>query len=178
MIARLLSLAFLLCSGCVAPYSGHAGTDECSIAMVRDVHWATERGSDVQRVIVALINKSGNYTHVVQEVVYDDGTLVLVEAFRISKHGEKWDYHRWGSRPMNRTMKVYCANVVGGDETPGGFCHLIRNLDGSRVTNAGPGFNASYQEGYKTTGLVESASEKYFTWSIRDDGKRVKVKLP
>lgn len=113
------------------------------------------------------------YSHVVQEIVMSDGS-VLIEAFE--NDGYITDHHYWIIRPNWRHMKLYAANVVGMDDE-NGWGHLPDNGQGLS-TDIGFRFNWPYQRDYETRGTIKSRSIVATYWYIVDDGLTVTVLLP
>lgn len=132
-----------------------------------------EIGIRISAVELVFENRS-DYTHIVQELDLGDG-IYLVECFRIAKGELITDRASWSSIREFRTMKVYCADVVGADEW-GGFAHLPENMDGSVVTNIGPNFNRVYQRYHETRGRIIKKSSNYFIWTLSSDGLNLSVR--
>lgn len=177
-LSRLILV--LLLALLAGPLALSTGCQSCQTIDIGDVDPTSKSDVGIRlvsvsgtRVVVEFIPNAG-YTHVVQEIELDSGSI-LVECFRCDGR-PIFDYHSWHSRPHHRRMKVYAADVTGTDERDG-FAHLPENMDGLKTT-VGPGFNADYQAEYETRGKIVKRSPKAFLWTIADNGTTVHVGLP
>jgi len=123
--------------------------------------------------------KNKKYTHVIQEILLENGSTV-VESFRILGNGICClDSHRWVGVKDIRKIFVYPGIVIDADETEFGFAMLPRNRDGSVSSTTGDRFNANYRSNHKIKGrIVLDDKLSGFTWYLNFENKELDIRIP